>query len=268
MKVRYFFLMVVAVASHIVHGSIAITYDPLLVVVLMVKNESLVIEATLQPFIDAGIDAYLIFDTGSTDDTVEKVERLFATYNVRRGIIRQEPFVDFATSRTRALALTEQQFPDACFMLMPDAEWYMRNVAGLLDFCYQHQHDICPVYEVRLLRETADSLHDFSTPRLIRAHNTIHFIGVVHELPSYITGIMLPDSVYFYLNTSEQGQEKSRKRWMRDLDLLLHAYEQNPHDPRTVFYLAQTYACLDDYESACLWLELRALMKGWMKKIL
>ena len=37
--------------------------DPLLVVVLMVKNEQDVIVPTLKPFVDGGIDAFYIFDT-------------------------------------------------------------------------------------------------------------------------------------------------------------------------------------------------------------
>jgi len=51
--------------------------DPLLVVVLMVKNEEDVINATIEPFIKAGIDSYFIFDTGSTDKTVETVKKFF-----------------------------------------------------------------------------------------------------------------------------------------------------------------------------------------------
>ena len=37
----------------------------------MVKNEAHVIEETLQPFVDAGIDHFLVFDTGSEDKTVD-----------------------------------------------------------------------------------------------------------------------------------------------------------------------------------------------------
>jgi hypothetical protein len=45
--------------------------DQLLTVVLMVKNEEAVIKQTLQPFVEGGADSFLIFDTGSTDNTVE-----------------------------------------------------------------------------------------------------------------------------------------------------------------------------------------------------
>ena len=51
-------------------------FDPLIVIVLMVKDEGHiereepVIIETLKPYVDAGIDAYFIFDTGSTDNTI------------------------------------------------------------------------------------------------------------------------------------------------------------------------------------------------------
>ena len=51
--------------------------DPLLVAVLMVKNEAPVMEMTLQPLVDAGITDYLIYDTGSTDNTIQVTNDFF-----------------------------------------------------------------------------------------------------------------------------------------------------------------------------------------------
>jgi hypothetical protein len=45
--------------------------DPLLVAVLMIKNEEPVMQMTLQPLVDAGITDFFIYDTGSTDQTIE-----------------------------------------------------------------------------------------------------------------------------------------------------------------------------------------------------
>ena len=38
--------------------------ERILITVLMVKNETCVIEATLQPFVDGGVKDFVIFDTG------------------------------------------------------------------------------------------------------------------------------------------------------------------------------------------------------------
>jgi len=234
-------------------------YDPLLVVVLMVKNEEAVMRDTLQPFVDAGIDSYLIFDTGSTDETIAVTREFFQEYHVQNGVIKQEPFVDFATSRNRALELAREEFKDGYFMLMPDAEWYMQNVQELIQFCEEHKDDNCLAYLVRII---GDSL-DFYTARLIRLNSDICFSGVVHEVLDYCTRKGVPNNIFFKRKSSVYGQEKSRKRWVRDYKLLLNEHERNPEHCRTVFYLAQTCACLGDWENACKWYKHRISMNGW-----
>lgn len=237
--------------------------DPLLVVVLMVKDEAAVIRETLQPFIDAHIDknalAFFIFDTGSTDDTIAITKKYFQDKHVHNAVIKQEPFVDFATSRNRGLQCAQEAFPQASFMLMPDAEWYIHNVEGLVQFCASHKEDVHTAYLMRLLNNTID----FYSPRLIRCHAHVHFVGVVHEVLNQVTEQKVSPDVYFKWLPSRYGKEKSQARWSRDVKLLLQEYQRNPFDPRTVFYVAQTYDCLDDLPNARLWYERRIMMPGW-----
>ena len=56
-------------------------------------------------------------------------------HDLEHAYIMEEPFVDFATSRNRALDLAEQIFVNNSFLLMLDAEWYTHNVSELIDFC-------------------------------------------------------------------------------------------------------------------------------------
>lgn len=234
-------------------------YDPLLVVVLMVKNEEGVIRQTLQPYIDAGIGSYLIFDTGSTDKTIPVTTSFFHEQGIQRGVIKQEPFVNFEVSRNRALELAEQEFPNACFLLMPDAEWYMHNVETLIRFCQEHQHDATGAYLVRIMSTAVDFYHC----RLFRNRAGIRFVGVVHEVPNYGAREKVPNDCFFEWRPAEDGNNKSYNRWYRDCGLLLQEYERNHSDPRTVFYLAQTFACLGDWENACFWYKKRTEMVGW-----
>src|SRR5947207_9875299 len=97
------------------------TFDPLLVVVLMVKDEGAVMHATLEPFVDAGITSFFIFDTGSADDTIAQTENFFKEKNITSYYIEQEPFINFAVSRNHALERAETKFPNAGFMLFLDA---------------------------------------------------------------------------------------------------------------------------------------------------
>ncbi len=236
-------------------------YD-IVTVVLMVKNEESVIAKTLEPYVKAGITSYLIFDTGSTDDTISNAKTFFKLHGIEHYLILQEPFIDFATSRNRALDLADEHFPDSCFLLMPDAEWYMHNVEGLLNFCVEQCDKNTPCYLVRIMNETVD----FSVPRLIRARAHARFAGAVHESIPVESTAKVPSNVYFELGASRQGMEKSRKRWERDLAILLKEYEKNPNHSRTTFYLAQTYECLGDLKNAHHYYTLRSALKGWLEE--
>ena len=238
--------------------------SPLLVVVIMIKNEEHVIEKTLQPYIDAGIDSFLVFDTGSTDKTVEITKDFFENHSITNAYIAQEPFVDFAVSRNRALDLAHEKFPKASFFLMPDAEWYMKNLEGLLGFCKEHRDD----YDEQkgngayLLRITHPSL-DFYTPRLLRNIKALRFVGAVHEVVMPAAIHVAPKDVYFELGSTKRGMDKSRNRWIRDRELLLAEYEKNPTDTRTLFYLAQTCDCLGKTKEAYRYYKERIEFKAW-----
>lgn len=245
------------------HKSIS---DPLLIVVLMVKNEATVMRDTLETYLhiinersDAQ-GAFFIFDTGSTDDTIAITQNYFQEKNVQNAVIQQEPFVDFEVSRNRALDCAQEAFPGATFMLMPDAEWYMHNPEALLEFCKTHKNDLFhSAYLVRIM-----STHlDFYTARLLRCRSGVRFVGKVHEAVYHSNKKVTPDTCYFEWRPREAGIEKSRQRWSRDVTFLLQDHEKNPHDARTVFYLAQTYDCLNDLDNACIWYEHRTKMTGW-----
>lgn len=237
--------------------------EPLLVIVLMVKNEEKVIKETLQPFIDAGLQHYLIFDTGSTDKTVEITKQFFKENNIEHGIIKHEPFINFAKSRNRAIELAEQEFPSGHFMLMLDAEWYMTGVQELIDFCKEKIYDTNHSYLIRII---LDKSLDFYTARLIRFFSGVRFCGAVHEVLNVVTTIKAPNTILFEAIRSNDGKEKSAKRWARDKDLLLKDHAENPDCPRTIFYLAQTYYCLSEYKNAIFWYKKRCEINGWLEE--
>ena len=234
-------------------------YDPLLVIVLMVKNEEESIVATLKPYVEAGVQSYLIFDTGSTDQTIELAKNYLKENNITSWYIEQEPFVDFATSRNRGLELAQEKFPNAAFMLMPDAEWYLNNTEGLLDYCKKHVDDKVNCYLVRITNPAID----FHTPRLIRCNKNVKFVGAVHEVPNVSTRAKVPENIFFYLNPTARGAQKSQARYSRDLELLLKDYRQDKTNSRACFYLAQTYHCLGDLPNAYKYYKKRTKLNGW-----
>lgn len=238
---------------------------PLLVVVIMAKNEEGFIEDTLQPFVDAGLQDFVLLDTGSTDSTIAVTREFFKKNNVAHGVIEEEAFVNFEVSRNRSLEFAEQHFPQAAFFLVVDAEWYVHDVKGLISFCEVHKHEKTPLYLVRIMNDYFDNY----TPRLFRRSAGIRFVGAIHEVPNWWTHSSLYEkvqpSVFFEWRVSEYGHEKSKRRYLRDREILLKECENKPTDARSHFYLAQTYRCLDDLENARMWYEKRVALNqfGW-----
>ena len=235
-----------------------------LAVVIMVKNEADVIVPTLQPFVDGGVDSFFVYDTGSTDNTPEIARQFFAQQGLEHAVVVEEQFVNFSTSRNRALDLAEQVFPHADFMIMPDAEWYIHNAAGLVEFCKKSKNYIPPgaqggCYLIRILNQAVD----FYQPRVVRNGSKVRFAGRVHEVLNQQPSDKVPEDVYFDLRPSKKGQEKSEDRWKRDLQMLLKDHEEDPMNPRTVFYLGQTCQFLDDWEQAAHYYKERLKLVGW-----
>lgn len=237
--------------------------DPLLVVALMIKNEAPVIADTLKPMVKAGIDSFLIFDTGSTDDTIEKVNQFFRDNGILNYTIIQENFVDFATSRNRALDLVDEYFPQATFVLMPDAEWLIYNGEKLLSFCKDNKNDNHASY---LIRMVYNGSLEFCVDRLMRRSCHCRFKGPVHEYLVRPSVTATPSDIYFVMNTTQYGAEKTRNRWKRDIGYLLKAYAEEPTNARTAFYLGQTYACLGDKDNAFRFYQLRSQLPSWAEE--
>ena len=103
----------------------------------------------------------------------------------------------------------------------------------------------------------------FYQQRLFKAHEGIRFEGAVHECLNTGITCKVPDDIFFIWDPCEQGIVKSQKRWLRDKDLLLREHEKNPYNPRTLFYLAQTYECLGSLEEARYWYAKRCEVQAW-----
>lgn len=230
----------------------------LLAVIIMVRDEAQSIESTLSSFLGAGIQHFFVLDTGSTDNTIS-ITRDFFSRNNLVGYVHQENFVDFASSRNRTLVLAETYFPHVTFFLMPDAEWYLQNVITLMNFCEQEKDKTQALYNIKIKMNTME----FYTARLFRVSQKIRFMGVVHEVPNVLPTQSVPDVVFFETKPSRFGQEKSKQRWKRDALLLKKEHHKNPKDPRTAFYLAQTYDCLGEFEKAYKVYQIRANLEGW-----
>jgi len=212
----------------------------------MIKNEEEAICKTLEPFVEAKFPNFFIYDTGSTDGTI-KVVTDFLNLHKCNFIIKQEEFISFGVSRNKSLDYSRDLFPNCKFTLSLDCEWYIKNPQGIIDFCSSLQEPLDECYSVWI-----QSNLFFCQYRLfVNKHNARYF-GAVHEvvISHKSKGICVPKTTYFLYSPTGKGNQKTANRWYRDISLLLKEYKDNNKEPRSTFYLAQTYDCLVEVDVA------------------
>jgi glycosyltransferase involved in cell wall biosynthesis len=217
--------------------------------VMIVKNESAIIERCLHgalPF----IDTWVIADTGSTDDTVERIERYFDTEG-KLGKIVRFPFKNFAQARNDALAAA-RGVPGWDYALLLDADML---IDGELDDDALHG----PAYRI-LQRE--GSLEYWNT-RLLRRDAPANYVGVTHEFLS-VEGVENLAGL-FVIDRADGGSKGDKGE--RDIRLLSEDLAEHPLNERSMFYLAQTYRGVGRHHEAILWYRRRIERGGWDEEV-
>ena len=232
--------------------------DPLLVIILMIKNEEHSVTQTIEPLLKHGLDSFFILDTGSQDNTIQVTQDLFNKYNIQNAYIDQSEFIDFASSRNQALQEAEKTFPKAQYFLMIDADWHLYNTESLLQFCREQIQNPIDSFLIKIIMNQCE----FYTQRLFKAHHNIYFTGAVHENINRYSTIKVPDT-YITYTPSSKSIEQTKLRWQKDKQILLKEIEKNPNNPRTLFYLAQTFDCLQELDNACIWYTKRCQITSW-----
>lgn len=235
-------------------GSAAMVSDrPLLGLVMIVKNESKRISEVLASYRDH-IDAWTILDTGSTDGTQDMIRGELAGIP---GTLYEEPFVDFATSRNRALDLHGNQ---TVFTIMPNGD-VLFGGAELRSFLEAHRNDYAKAYRVRI------APGHYYHPLVMRAGGGWRYRWRTHECAmGSDQGPQIP-GVTVHRDRGQRTDAEWRARWERDLVLLNQDREADPNDPRPYFYLGQTHECLGQHAEALPFFERRAEMGGYFDEV-
>jgi len=220
----------------------------------IVKNESAVIIRMLESVVGI-IDTYCICDTGSTDDTIEKITNFFNSRNIQGKII-QEPFVNFEHNRNIALG--------AClgmsdFILFIDADMIL-EVKNFNKDMLEDNH----IYSIL---QGTESFY-YPNVRIIKNDGKSKYIGVTHEYvdcPPYQT-MTIFNKLQIFITDIGDGGSKSNKA-ERDIRLLKGDLEQNENNPRTLFYLANTYFDTNMLDESIPYYEKRIEVGGWEQEI-
>jgi glycosyltransferase involved in cell wall biosynthesis len=224
--------------------------------VLMVKNEENFITTSLNSIKNI-VDGIIIFDTGSTDDTINKIKQFANKFHIPYHI-KQGVFVDFATSRNELLKMANDLLTFDYLLLLDCGDEYQQDDNfNLRLFLENNKNDSFMIKQKWYTGNT--TIHYYNT-RLIKNKPGFLYKGSVHEylktpnneLSLRINGIAL------YQDRVLNNDGSTQKRWSQDLILLLKDFKEDPTNARTQYYLGQTYECLNDHEKAKYYYKLRA----------
>jgi len=218
------------------------TFDNLVHLVMIVKNAGSEFGKILEKNIPY-IDRWTILDTGSTDDTIKIIQETLAPKV--RGELYQEPFIDFGTSRNRVLELAGQ----VCkFVLMLDDTYYIEgDLRGFLNETRSDQFaDSFSLYI------TSDDVQYVSN-RLLKTKRNLKYMFKIHEVvqdKNNVNVIIPITRAKIHDKQSDYMQTRTNNRKTLDLELLRQSIQEEPDNPRHLYYMAQTYIAMKNYEMA------------------
>ena len=229
----------------------------------MVKNEARSIEQTLLST-KGHVDQILILDTGSTDDTVSIIQKVLDEHQLT-GRIVFEPFIDYSTTRNRALALGDEC--NCVFALMLSGDETLECGPEFRQFLETKRNSTSSFDEAFYINVSLGCI--YPSTRITRCKSGWIYHGATHEymakpyhpLPVHSApGLIVHDY-------SHQTPEQNRLKWRRDEKILLHEHKKDPNNARAVFYLAQTYRCLGDFVRAKRYYKKRSELGGWAPEV-
>jgi glycosyltransferase involved in cell wall biosynthesis len=236
--------------------------DVQIAVVLMVKNEEKRIEVSLDS-VKNEVDGIILFDTGSTDNTVNVVKKYAKKNNLHLHLI-EGVFEDFSTSRNKMLEYSNSFLYDYLILFDCNDELKIENASiltlkELLEnekksdnpdaFLIHQKWYIGPGYNL-----------DYYNIKIIKPNLGFKYKGSVHEYIETPKGANVKklENLIIFQDRAADNDGKTFARWEKDLVLLQKDLKKNPNDGRTQYYLAQTLDGLGRKEEAFEFYKLRA----------
>jgi hypothetical protein len=221
------------------------SYDNLINLCIMVKNGGQQFEDMLTKNMPV-IDEWTILDTGSTDETLSIINKVLV--GKKRGNLFQEPFINFRDSRNRLIELAGQRCK---YILMLDDTYRMEGDlrAFLTDMRGDQMSDSLSLYI------KSDDV-EYSSNRIIKTNRNLKYMYRIHEVIQEHNNmnVIIPNYEALILDSRfEYMEQRTMARKELDLKLLYEELEEDPNNPRTHYYLAQTYNLLGDHENCYKW---------------
>lgn len=217
-------------------------YDNLINLCIMVKNGGKQFENMLTENVRF-IDRWTILDTGSTDDTIEVINRVLV--GKKKGELFQEPFINFRDSRNRLLELAGESCK---FSLMLDDTYIVKgDLRGFLNEVRGDQFADSFTLYIK-----SDDV-EYGSNRVLKTDRKLKYLYKIHEVVQEKNNmnVIIPiNRSHIFDDRFDYMQERTMNRKQLDLKLLYEEVEDDPDNPRSFYYLAQTYNILEEHEKS------------------
>lgn len=227
--------------------------------VMIVKDESRVIERALES-VRGHVDSWCVADTGSTDDTRDRVRDFFARHELP-GVLLDHPWKDFSHNRNRALAAASADRTPRLYLLALDADDVFVGDAVAAGWPDLDQDG----YYLPLDYGASQ----YSRIALFRADAGFAYKGVLHEVlvppPGARLSRLSPSPSIRVIGGGHHNQNPTK--YLEHAMLLQEERRRDPASARTVFYLAQSWRDAGVLEKALAVYEERAAMGGWDEEV-
>jgi predicted O-methyltransferase YrrM/tetratricopeptide (TPR) repeat protein len=239
-------------ADSILCADYILTYDNLINLCIMVKNAGPQFETMLQENLHF-IDKWTIFDTGSSDETLDIINRVLV--GKKEGNLYQEPFINFRDSRNRLIDLAG----NSCkYNIILDDTYIIRG--DIRSFLQEVRSDqISTSFSIFI--HSSDSI--YGSNRILNTNYNLRYIHYIHEViadryydninKTYKENIniVIPENkAHIFDGRFDYMEKRTMERKKLDLELLTREITENPFNPRSYYYMGQTYSLLGDYENA------------------
>lgn len=213
---------------------------------MIVKDEAAIIERCLAAAAPL-ISCWIICDTGSSDDTRDRIAAFFAARGIP-GELHRTTFRTFGQARNDALRAARASALPYDYLLLADAdmELVVDGPTAALDG---------EAYDV--VQRVGSLVYD--NIRLLRRDSRVEYVGVTHEcLPVRSSGRV--QGMWFRDHAS--GANRAGK-FERDAAMLADALRLDPSDARSAYYYAQSLRDAGRLIEALAAYRRRAAMVGW-----
>ena len=233
---------------------------------MIVKNETKNLKKLFESIHEV-IDYYVIHDTGSTDGTPEFIKEMMNSYDIS-GEIFHEEWKNFGHNRQKALesAYNSDFNPDYVFIIDADEEFFYKdknwfknlkkdfyNIKRLFGSIEYYQPVLINVRNKNELGwEWKAPVHNYLSSKFSKTRENVDK-NMIH-IKSFCSGGAKSQNV------------SSEEKYLRDAKLLLEDLKENPNNPRSIFYLAQSYRDAKKPEESIKWYKKRLEVKGWTQE--